>query len=353
MKFKFYIMLWSVFLLASCETEIETPDFQVRPESATYQAGKPVRFIIEGNADMISFYSGEAMKEYSFREGRTVDVAAEGATLQFTSAVAVGGTQTDQLSFFASTDFNGNYDDLASVKAATWTDITDRFVYGTSATFKASTTQDISDLLVPGSPVYFAFRYITKPQAVNGLGRNWQIQSFQLISNKLFNDAKVTITDQVYAGFRIIDQDPENAPARSVITTTRVSLLGNLYKDPADEIYNPENPIYDPENPIYDPESPLYQPATVRPTYVPYDPASPYNDPETEHWAVSKPIHIDEVDLGPDWSTAVKGIANSKIEEYLYTYAKPGNYTAIFVATNASIDGRKDVVKEIGITITP
>lgn len=351
--FKFYIMLWSVFFLASCETEIETPDFQVRPESTTYQVGEPVRFIIEGNADMISFYSGEATRDYAFREGRTVDVADEGATVQFASAVADGGTQTDQLTFLASTDFNGNYESLSSVQAATWTDITDRFTYGTKATFVASTTKDISDLLVPGSSIYFAFRYVTKPQETNGLARNWQIQSFQLISNKSFNDVKVTITDQAHAGFRIVDQDPENAPSRSVITTTRVSLLGNNYKDPADPIYDPENPIYDPENPIYDPESHLYQPTTVRPIFVPYDPQSPYNDPHTENWAISKPIHINEVDLGPDWSTPVKGIANSKIEEYRYTYTKPGNYTAYFIATNASIEGRKDVIREINITIAP
>jgi hypothetical protein len=351
MKFKYYIMLWGVFLLASCETEIETPDFQVSTASTTYQAGEAIRFVIEGNADMISFYSGEPTNDYAFREGRIVNVADAGATLQFTSGVT-GGTQEDQLTFLASTDFDGNYDNLASVQAADWIDITDRFTFGTSATFLNSTTQDISDLLVPGSPIYFAFRYITMPQKDNGLARTWMIQGFLLNSKQLFEESPVTITDQAHAGFRIVDQEPENAPSRSTITTSRVSLLGNIYKDPNDPIYDPENPIYDPENPIYDPESDLYDPTAVRPTYVPYDPDSPYNDPQTENWAVSKPIYTNEVDLGPDWSIPIKGIANSKLEEFRYTYTKPGTYTAYFVATNATIDGRKDVVKEINITIT-
>ncbi|MEX2232857.1 MAG: DUF5017 domain-containing protein [Cyclobacteriaceae bacterium] len=352
MKFKYYFVLWGALLLASCETEIETPDFQVSTESSTYQAGQPVRFILDGHADMISFYSGEPTKEYSYRQGRVIEITDEGGTLVFTSAVT-GGTQAGQLTFLASTNFDGNYDNLASVQAADWVDITDRFTFGTSATFLTSTTQDISDLLVPGGPIYFAYRYVTKPQVANGLARTWMIQGFLLKSKTLFNGAELTIADQANAGFRIVDQDPENAPSRSSITTSRVSLLGNIYKDPADPIYDPENPIYDPENPIYDPESPLYQPATVRPDFVPYDPNSPYNDPQTENWAVSKPIYFNKVDLGPDWSTALKGIANSRLEEYAYVYTKPGTYTAHFVAINASIEGRKEVVKEITITITP
>lgn len=351
MKFKLYRMLCGLLILASCETEIESPDFRVTTESATYQAGEAIKFTIEGNADMIAFYSGQPANDYAFRQGRTVDVSNDGVTLQFTSGVT-GGTQADQLTFLASTDFDGNYSDLASVQKANWIDITNRFVFGTSATFISSTNQDISDLLVPGMPIYFAFRYLTRPQEANGLARTRMIQSFLLKSKALFNDAEVTITDQAYAGFRIVDQEPVNAPARSTITTTRVSLLGNVYKDPNDPIYDPENPIYDPENPIYDPESNLYNPNAVRPTFVPYDPNSPYNDPQTENWAVSKPIHIDEVDLGPDWSVAIKGIANSKLEEFRYTYTKPGTYIAYFIATNATIDGRKDVVKEINITIT-
>lgn len=351
-KLKYYFFLCGLMLMLSCEDEVESPVIQITAESNTYQAGEPVKFKIDGHADMISFYSGEPTNDYAFKDGRVIDVSDGNVTLTFSSAVT-GGTQADQLTFLASTDFDGNYDDLASVKAATWTDITSRFKFGTSATFATSTVQDISDLLIPGQPIYFAFRYVTQPQAANGLARTWMIQTFTLHSSVTFNDLPVTIIDQANAGFRIIDEDPENAPARSTITTSRVSLLGNIYKDPDDAIYDPENPIYDPENPIYDPESHLYDPSRVRPTFVPYDPNSPYNDPQTENWAVSKPIYIDQVDLGPDWSRAIKGIANSKLEEYQYTYSKPGTYNAYFIAINANIDGREEVVKEFTLTINP
>ena len=352
MKLKHYFLLVSLFLVASCEEKIETPNIQVSTESSTYQVGESVRFKIDGNADMIAFYSGEPTNDYAYKDGRVIDVSQGAVALSFTSAVT-GGTQADQLTLLASNDFDGNYENLASVKEATWVDITDRFTFGSSATFVPSTVQDVSDLVVPGKPLYFAFRYLTRPQAANGLARTWMIQTFEINSSILFNDAQVKITDQANAGFRIIDQEPVNAPARSTITTTRISLLGNIYKDPADPIFDPENPIYDPENPIYDPASPSYNASAVRPTFIPYDPNSPYNDPESENWAISKPIYIDQVELGPDWSRAIKGIANPTIEEFRYTYSKPGTYNAYFIAINATIDGRKEIVQEITLTINP
>lgn len=348
---KYYFFLFALLLMISCEEKVATPEIEITTESDTYQAGMPVRFNIQGNADMISFYSGEPTNDYSFRDGRTIDVSNSTVTLAFTSAVT-GGAQANQLRLLASTDFDGNYDNLASVQAATWTDITSRFTFGTSATFLTSTVQNVTDLLVPGKPIYFAFRYVTKPQATNGLARTWMIQSLSLKSSVLFNNAEVTIADQANAGFRIVDQEPVNAPSRSTITTSRIALLGNFYKDPADPIFDPANPIYDPANPIYDRQSPLYNPNAVRPKFVAYDPNSPYNDPQTETWAISKPIMVDQVDLGPDWSRSIKGIANPKLEQFQHTYLTPGTYTAHFIAINATIDGQEETIKEISLTIT-
>src|SRR5690606_33120140 len=106
------------------------------------------------------------------------------------------------------------YDDLEGVKSANWIDITERFQWGTTETFLNSSVQDVSDLLVPGQPIYFAFRYITRPQETNGLARTHMIQTFQLNSLKSFNDAPLTIADQPNAGFQIVYQEPVNAPSR-------------------------------------------------------------------------------------------------------------------------------------------
>jgi len=348
-------MLFALLAMVSCEKKLnvkDAPDFTVTTQSTTYKAGDTINFNIEGSADMISFYSGEVFHDYAFKEGRIVDVNGQGATLSFKSGVTLG-SQPNQLSVLVSTNFDGKYDDFASVTAATWTDITSRFVLGTSATLLASTTQDISDLVVTGKPLYIAFKYVTKPQVANGFARQWMIESLLLNSNAQLNGAPVMITDQIHAGFRIVDQNPVNAPARSQVTTTRVTLYGNVYKDPNDPIYDPNNPIYDPNNPIYNPDSLQYNPNAVLPVFVPYDPNSPYNDPLSENWAVSAPIYLDTVDLGPDHAVAIRAITSPKLSAYSYKYSKPGTYKVFFVASNNTIDENKQVIKEIDFTITP
>jgi len=367
MKSNYYILLAGLLMTASCSKEIltEIPTFDVSTEATTYQAGEEIKFnIAGGDAQTIFFYSGETLKDYAFKEGRIIDVKDSGAAMAFTSSVQLG-TQANQLTVLASTDFNGDYSTLAKVKAAIWTDITGRFKLGINNAFLASGTKDISDLLLAGKPIYIAFKYVTKPQITNGLARNWYIQAFAITSNtKLDNAISLELTDQANAGFRIIDENPatavsktfvpyDGAPARASITNTRIALYGNQYLHPGLAIFDPDNPVFDPLNPIYDPGSPSYSPIAVRPTYVAYNPSSPYNDPLSEHWAVSKAINTEKVDLGPDWSTSIKDLYSQNLTEYRYTYAKAGTYEAVFVASNNSIDGEKKVIKEITLTITP
>ncbi len=360
MKFKYIIILFIMFAAISCRKMLivkDAPDFTVFTDATTYKAGEPINFNIQGNAEIISFYSGEIFHEYAFREGREVDVTGQGLNLSFNSAVAPGtpaGTQENQFSLLVSTNFSGNYDNLASVKAATWTDITDRFTLGTSAAFTASGKQDISDLLVAGKPIYFAFRYINKPQVDNGFARQWMVENFALTSNAQVNNTPVTITDLAHTGFRIVDQYPDSAKARSTITTTRVTLYGPVYKDPNDPVYDPNNPIYDPNNPIYDKTNPNYIRGRKPPVFIPYVPNSPYNDPYSENWAVSAPVSPGKVNLGSDWAVRVRaGIYLAMPDSYTYTYQTPGTYKATFVVSNNTIDESKQVVKEIILTITP
>ncbi|MCE5345142.1 MAG: DUF5017 domain-containing protein [Bacteroidales bacterium] len=349
-------MLLGLLLMASCNKEIEVGDvhnFDVTTETSTYKVGEEIRFAFTGGSvHNISFYSGETRKDFNFKDGRTVNVSDTGATMSFQSSVQLG-TQANQVSILSSTDFNGDYSSLASVKAATWTDITSRFVLGTGTAFLASGTKDISDLIVPGKPIYFAFKYLTKPQETNGLARTWYIQLFSIMSYaSLDGTIALPLTDQASAGFRIVDENPVNAPALSTITTTRITLVGNRYKVATDPLFDPTNPIYDPLNPIYDPNSTSYVPTAVRPTFIPFDPSSPYNDPLSEHWAVSRALRTDSVDLGPDWATPLKGVTTATMTEYRYKYTKPGTYNVVFVAANNSIDKVKKVVKELTLTIT-
>ncbi|ODS72711.1 MAG: hypothetical protein ABS46_20750 [Cytophagaceae bacterium SCN 52-12] len=356
MKLTKFLIPAALIALSGCEKELivdAAPDFDVAVASGSFKAGEPVNFSITGFADIISFYSGEPRKEYDFKDGRIVELGYKGATLSFNTGITGTGTQINDLSVLVSGDFNGDYSNLASIKAASWTDITDSLKLAASATFTSAGSVDISRFTETGGPVYVAFRYITKPQLENGAAKTWMVEAFNVSSIETYNNAVLPFMNQTFAAFTIIDEDPENTPSRSTVTTTRLSLLGNTYEDPESDKYDPENPIYDPENPIYDPQSHLYDPLAVRPEYVPYDPNNPYNDPLRETWAISAPIRTDKVDLGPDRPVGIRGIRNPRLTEYAYTFANPGTYQVTFVGTNATKDDQKTVVRKLTVTVAP
>lgn len=367
MKLKYYTMMVGLLLTASCSKELavsSAPDFEVTTDKTTYQVGEEIFFNLQGGpADEISFYSGEAAKNYAYKEGRTIDISAAPLTMELQNSVQLG-TQVNQLAILYSTDFNGDYASVAAVKKATWIDITSRWPLATSATFVPAVpalpasqdiSRDISTLKVSGKPLYIGFRYFTKPQATNGIARQWFIQAFAIKSKVQYDGpSPIVLANQASAGFRIIDDNKANdARALSLITSSRVTLQGNLYRHPGLAIYNPDDPMYDPTNPIYDPRDPGFQPNAVFPKYVPFNPTSPYNDPEVEHWAVSRAIDIDKASIEPDFSESIKNFSNPPLKQHRYTYTKPGTYKAVFVAANRSIDDAKSVVREITLTITP
>ncbi|MCX6297892.1 MAG: DUF5017 domain-containing protein [Bacteroidetes bacterium] len=304
------IVMMASSILISCQKNLPVDgleNFNVTTDSVSYKAGTSVRFVFQGGeAQDISFYSGETLKDYDFKDGHIVDVTGQTAVLAFSTAVNLG-TQLNQLYVMASTDFKGDYSSMTAVKAATWTDITARFKYGTTTTFLA-TSADVTDLMVAGKPLYIAFKYITKPQGVNGVARQWSIQSLTLTSGKkLNNTVALTLSDEPSAGFQLVDQSATTAPALSAITTAKIVLQGNNY--------------------------------------------TTANDPTSENWAISTGINIDKVNLGPDLSTALKGMTAAALKEYRYVYATPGTYKAVFTSSNNSINETKQTSKTINLTI--
>lgn len=304
------IALIASSLFISCQKNLPVDgleSFNVTTDSVSYKAGTSVRFAFQGGeVQDISFYSGETLKDYDFKDGHIVDVAGQTAVLAFSTAVNLG-TQLNQLYVMASTDFKGDYSSMTAVKAATWTDITARFKYGTTTTFLA-TSADVTDLMVAGKPLYIAFKYITKPQGVNGVARQWSIQSLTLTSGKkLNNTVALTLSDEPSAGFQLVDQSATTAPALSAITTAKIVLQGNNY--------------------------------------------TTANDPTSENWAISTGINIDKINLGPDLSIALKGMTSAALKEYRYVYATPGTYKAVFTSSNNSINETKQTSKTINLTI--
>lgn len=292
-------MLALCFLLGACAKDpiVEDPNLTVSLTDAEFAAGTPVKFNISSDASLLTFYSGEVGSDYEFKDGRVVPKGV--VTLSFANNVNFG-TQANQFSVLASSDFNGNFT-IDNVKAATWTNITDRFTLATNSTL-LSTSANLSDLVVDGKPLYIAFRYITEPQANSGSGRTWTVRNFLLNSDTSIG--LVQLSGQSDAGFQLVNEGTID-PNRSSVTGTTITLRGN----------NVNTQI------------------------------------RTETWAISKPFEAGEANLGPDKGIPVKGYLEPSVTEHVYTYSKPGTYKASFVSANSTVYGTKEVVKMVDVVV--
>ncbi|WP_162141673.1 DUF5017 domain-containing protein [Pedobacter heparinus] len=295
-------MLISVFLFSCEKYQIDDPALEVTADKTTVKAGESVTFKFEGSPQMLSFYSGEFLKDYNYV---TNSRALKNCYLSFSSATVAAIRQLNQLSVLVSADFDGKYA-IDNIKAATWVDITRRFTLAASTTVTPSTEVDIMDLAVTGKPLYLAFRYITRPQTEFLAANDWNITAVLLKSK--FDDAEVTLMDYGSgSNFSVFSYGNKQA-GRSLVNTTTIQFKGNAT-------------------------------AEIKEEY-------------TEDWGISRAIYINPNDLGKDKATALKLFREAKKESYTYTYSKAGTYTATFVAETNNVYGNKKVVKQIEITVT-
>lgn len=298
-------------VLFSCTKQgVDTPQFDVTTEKTTYKAGESVVFNLEGDAEIISFYSGEPLLDYEFKTSRVI--APDYMNVSFTTGVAYG-THPDLLSVWVSNDFNGKYT-IDDVLAATWTnDITKNFVLApnsmnstSSALSVPSGVIDIKSAAVDKTkPIYLAFRYYKTPDAVGGTQRNWFVRSLKIetgtiLGSQVFSDQRqlTLVYDKHFT-----DESLKNSSLSSSSMTIRV------------------------------------------PSALPND--------TVQVWAISPPLSAADFENGPDRPIPIRGYRDEVIKTYEYVYNTPGTYTAVFVAKNANIYGdSEERVKKITITVT-
>jgi len=312
MKFCYYVTTACFLLFVSCKKEIEVknPSFEVHTSSNTLKVGDVITFNIESNADIITFYSGLRGDDYDFKDTERVYPAT--TSLSFISAM-YAGNNSNCAALKYSTDFNGNYDP-ASIRQATWTDITDRFhipgINGSSAVFENSGEKDISDLFPDiNTPIYFAWFFTTQ---ANSNRTRFQVQAFQL-KGVVANEPDLTSVNYDFAscGFKMVKG--EGFLIQDDATTTpRVTASAIIW----DGVY-----------------------ATTS---------------FKEGWAVSNPLYAaTEVNLGRDYGTAIKSVLDVPLTEHQFKYEVPGTYTVTFVAANKNVYDAKEVVKQIKLNIEP
>jgi hypothetical protein len=301
------VLLFALFIGGCKKNEVVQPTFDAAVQKTTFKVGEQIPFTLAGNPDFVTFYSGEFGNDHAFADGRTLDIKS--FSVAFQSRVT-NGTQKNQLSIQISSDFNGKFD-IASVKAATWKDITSSFTLAT-ADYINSGEVDLNAIVTDRTkPLYIAFRYITQPQTpANGTQRNWAIRNFVL--NTKTDIGTTTVIDQQSAAWSLVEDGLIIEPGRNVISASSgaITLRGNAGTTEAKNTY-------------------------------------------TEAWAISKGVDLSVINLGPDRSFPIKGISDPLPVVYNYAYTAPGIYKAVFTASNSTVYGQKAIIKELNITIQP
>ena len=290
-------------------------NFDVRvDESSTLKAGDTVKFIMEGNPDMVSFYSGTTGNDYAYKDTeRFYDIVAN---LSFRSGKSPNNNTEvnwDCAQLVYSTDFNGDRssgDAYTNVKAATWTNITNRFALPTTPTtitdYVNSGAGDISDLFAEGKPVYLAWHCTT-----------------QAASNRV--------------QFRVIESSVQG------VVVDNSSLSRELYTQGQLDFQWVENP---------ESAGQASNRPTVSSTQLMWN--GIFNNltgPFKEGYAVSGPLELPQFNAGKDLPTVLLPKGNKTVHPFIYS--KPGNYEVVFIASNSQVNVQPEIIKKLNITIVP
>ncbi|MBU2906616.1 DUF5017 domain-containing protein [Arenibacter algicola] len=304
------LVLASAFLTACQDDSVEIPTLDVSIEKTNYVEGELAQFQLTGNADFVTFYSGEVGSRYEFSER-----SSEKGTpiLSFKSAVA-NGSQESSLQLLISQDLAmvGTRDSAVvaqGITSATWSNITDRADWATNSSNKGSGDIDLSDF--SDKPVYIAFKYTAYPGSVQN---KWTISSLE-VKNNLADSTSYTIANH---GTSAINN-------YGISTTTSPGWLGR-------NIVN------------------SYNWGVSSTNFVITGSTNASTATEAEAWCISGPIDLTHVT--PDVGKLVKNMSAS-MTDYEYQFNTAGEYKVSFVGKASNVYGTEDVVKELNVVVQP
>jgi hypothetical protein len=292
--------------------KVDEVDVNVSTEYITYKVGQTVDFIFEGTSDFITFYSGEKGREYAYKDkDRIIQTEMSMSFSTTTSSGTSGYPNPASVPISYSTDFSGEYT-VDAINKATWIDITNKFDIPTDTGIsKYSGELNITNLFNdPKKPIYLMFHYkVNKYNETlyggKGNGRTqWNFGSLKI--NGIADGVSQVMYDIISGGWQIVlDPSFEGATSLPDISSSRILLRSE------------------------------YRPSQDR-----------------ECWAVSGPItKMDFINNGPDYGLGIKSVSDATLKKYSYVYKEPGEYTVTFVAANANVYDRKEVVRQIKINV--
>lgn len=315
---KILIILSATLLLAACagdDYKLKDPTLEVSAPSVV-KVGQTVEFTLSGEQDVLSFWSGEAGNDLTYRN---TDRIGAGDTWMSFSCTTSSGTQgypnPSVVPISWSTDFSGEYTKEA-MDAATWHDITSAFAWPDNVGVTAPAGElALNDILpADGTPVFFRFYYRVaafdaSAGGGNGNGRTqWQITALHIFCDTPAGQfVAYDMYDQLWQF--IMGDGSETIPTAnlpSLPTTSERILFRSQYKPTVD----------------------------------------------INVWAVSGPItRPGDLNLGRDKGVGIKTLADPQMRKYYYTYNTPGTYRVAFVGVNAGVEGRKEIVREVEINV--
>ncbi len=283
-------MAFAALAAVSCTRDI-APDatLGVKLSEGQYKVGEPVTFSFEGDPDNIVFYSGENGHRYENRH-RTegdCDIFIDFRTLVRANTAGV----YDNLRFLVSTDFNGVYD-AESIKAATWTDLTEKFRFSSGTDNYPGGELKLNEYVGKGS-FFIAFRYI-------GKGNQWIVRTADLVKVSP-EGVGTSLGTMSTMGWNAVDCGNDGAGVDKT-NFTRLYFDGNKAGDGQDN----------------------------------------------DDWIISAPM--DSKGLEPDTGVALKNLSDV-MSEYSYVYTEPGTYKAVFETSSVWYDDSKWSLTEVEVTI--
>lgn len=317
-------ILWIILLLlfiGGCEEELVAPSgFDVTSNDSTsivVNAKTPVTFKLDGNADIVYFYSGENGKRYEYKNRASASGLAQ---LQFNS-LRSNGKQDGMLRVMVSQDFPGitvGTDSISrdatnkKIAAATWTDITSRCVLSTGTTVSSGAV-DLSDFAQTGKPVFIAFKYLAQAGSIQN---KWTISALT-VKNTLPDGTVYTIANTTNAVIANYGVSTIVSPGWTHYT------LANTY----------------------------FWALTSNNLVITGATSVTAAKADAEAWTLMGPVDLNKV--SPDIGAHLKGYSDAWKNDYTYTYAAAGTYTATFVGATENVYGKKEVVKQIEIKVNP
>ena len=318
--YTFLVFTFLIILFNACKKEdTQVVNFNVSVTKNNFNLKDTVQFNMDGNPDVITFYSGEPGRNFDFKDRtiRTDGVFKFSFQIRCDDPNGFTAIANKNFKVLISNNYLATYStaadlnlaasqDSSMVNKTTWTDITSKFSLpstGTISTFY-TVTADLSDIAKTSvNPLYIAFK--CDGNSFGALGANGiTIGTLSLSS---------IYADGTSASYNV-------NPGGTISTTWKILKLANATNS--------------------------WATSTTQLKFT-----SAATTDYSEDWAISNGFSPSLAI--PDVAVPIKNITNKPITSYKYKFSKAGDYKVVFMASNNRPNSIKPLIKEIYLTINP